>query len=66
MSLTVYGKKNCPNCDIVRNRLEMNNVPYNYIDVGLDAQARDFLIQEGHRSVPQIYDANGYVGSDVE
>lgn len=57
--LTVYSKSNCPFCEKAINTLDMNDLKYNVVKVDEDPQAREFLIAEGHKSVPQIYQANG-------
>jgi len=55
MSLTVYTKNNCPNCDRAKAMLDNRNVGYVTINIEEDAGARDFLLSQGFRSVPQIF-----------
>lgn len=55
MMLTVYSKQNCPFCDRAKNLLDLKGIPYQEVRVDQDAQAREFVVQKGHRSVPQIY-----------
>lgn len=52
--LVVYGKLNCPQCNDLKTALIMNEKEYEYIDIGLDLQARDEIITSGFRSLPQI------------
>ncbi len=56
MSLTIYSKNSCPNCEKAVGMLELANIPYTVIKVDEDEMAYQFLIKEGHRAVPQIYD----------
>ena len=53
--LTVYSKANCPFCDQAKNLLKLKNITYEEVRVDLDPTAREFIVNEGHRTVPQIY-----------
>jgi glutaredoxin 3 len=53
--LTVYSKANCPFCDKAKFLLETKGVQFEEVRIDLDSIAREFLIAQGHRSVPQIY-----------
>lgn len=53
--LTVYGKANCPFCDQAKALLKSKNIAFEEVRVDLDPAAKDFIVAEGHRTVPQIY-----------
>ena len=53
--LTVYSKANCPFCDQAKNLLKLKNVQFEEIRVDENPDARQFIVNEGHRTVPQIY-----------
>lgn len=53
--LTVYSKNNCPFCVQAKNLLTLRNVPFEEIKVDEVPEARTFIVNEGHRTVPQIY-----------
>lgn len=53
--LTVYTKDFCPFCDMAKRQLKQMNISYEEININKDEKAREFLIAEGHRSMPQIY-----------
>lgn len=53
--LTVYSKANCPQCVTLKSKLELAGITYSEVRVDLDATARTFLLEEGHRSVPKMY-----------
>jgi glutaredoxin 3 len=55
MTLTVYTKDNCPFCDQAKALLESKGVAFNTINVGQQTDAREFLVNQGLRSVPQIF-----------
>jgi len=53
--ITVYSKPNCPYCVNAKNWLSNNNFDFDIVDITQNTDAREFLIKEGHRTVPQIY-----------
>ena len=53
--LTVYSKANCPFCVQAKNLLTLKGIEYEEIRIDLDTTAREFVLSEGHRTVPQIY-----------
>lgn len=66
--LTVYSKNNCPFCDKAKNLLKLKDIKFEEIRIDLDDEAKQFIINEGHRTVPQIYQngelfvTGGYTG----
>ena len=53
--ITVYSKNNCPFCTQAKNLLSRKGVQFEEINIDIDASAKRFIISEGHRTVPQIY-----------
>lgn len=53
--LIVYSKTVCPYCIKAKNYLKMKNIDFREINIEEDNQAREFLMKQGHRTVPQIY-----------
>lgn len=53
--LTVYSKNQCGFCDAAIKLLESKGVAYEVIKIDENSDAREFVLGEGHRSVPQIY-----------
>ena len=53
--ITVYSKTNCPHCVNAKRYLENLNINYREVNIEQDSQAREFILNQGHRSVPQIY-----------
>jgi len=53
--LTVYSKENCAFCDRAKNLLDLKGINYQEVRIDQDDTARQFLVSEGHRTVPQIY-----------
>lgn len=58
--LTVYSKTVCPYCVNAKNYLKNNGIEFTEINIEQDPAAREFVMSEGHRTVPQIY-LNGKV-----
>lgn len=65
-NVVVYGKMNCTYCDKSKMALDIAGIPYTYTDIMLDEDAMDFLIENGLRSVPQIFIDGEYVGGYTE
>lgn len=66
-TLTVYTKNTCPYCDRAKALLESKGVEYKSINIEEDLDARQFLLDQGLRSVPQIFNGTtliqgGYQG----
>lgn len=55
MTITIYSKSQCPNCEIAKNLLKSKNIDFVEVRVDLDPESRQFLIGQGHRAVPQFY-----------
>jgi glutaredoxin 3 len=53
--VTVYSKNNCPFCVQAKNLLRLKGVDYTEVKIDEDVSAKDFILAEGHRTVPQIY-----------
>jgi glutaredoxin 3 len=53
--ITVYSKNNCPFCQQAKNLLTRKGVQFEEINIDVDADAKRFIMAEGHRTVPQIY-----------
>lgn len=68
MMLVVYTKNNCPYCDMAKALLTEEEIEFETINIEDDDTAREFLISEGHRTMPQIYEdgklyvEGGYTG----
>jgi len=66
--VTVYSKNNCPYCTQAKNLLRSRGVAFEEINIEEQPEAREFILAEGHRTMPQIYQdgkilvAGGYMG----
>lgn len=53
--IKMYTKTNCQYCVQAKSMLNMRGIEFEEINIEQAPGARDFLISEGHRTVPQIY-----------
>ena len=53
--ITVYSKNNCPFCVQAKNLLTLKGIQYEEINIEENPDARTFILEQGHRTVPQIY-----------
>lgn len=56
--LKLYTKDVCPFCTTAKDYLINLEIQFEEVNVQQDQGAREFLINEGHRTVPQIYYGN--------
>ncbi|NDB57134.1 glutaredoxin [bacterium] len=52
--ITLYTKDHCPYCDGAKALLKSWNEDFTEVDI-MEEGVRDFLIGEGHKTMPQIY-----------
>jgi glutaredoxin 3 len=53
--ITVYSKDGCGYCTLAKDYLTKNNFEFEEIRIDLDKEKRDWIVEQGHRTVPQIY-----------
>jgi len=53
--LTLYTKNNCGYCLQAKALLKNNDIPYEEINIEQNPDAMTFVLNEGHRTMPQIY-----------
>ena len=65
--ITVYSKYLCIWCDRAKTFLKNNGIKFKDVNVMEDKKAMDFIVSQGHRTLPQIYHndkviSGGYTG----
>lgn len=62
-SIVVYGTSWCPDCRRAQRVLELNRVPYTYINIEENQEAAEYVVQvnNGYRSVPTIIFPDGSI-----
>ena len=53
--IQLYSKNNCPYCVQAKNLLQLKGIDYKEVKIDESSEAREFIVGEGHRTVPQIY-----------
>jgi len=53
--ITIYSKDGCPNCVKAKTLLEFYDIEYTEVRIDEDDKARTFVVNKGHRTVPQFY-----------
>ncbi len=53
--ITVYSKTTCHYCDAAKKFLEQQQLRFEVINIDHDTEARDFIVNQGLRTVPQIF-----------
>lgn len=54
MSVTVYTKPNCVQCDATKRTLDKLGVEYTTIDATADDAVYDMLIEKGFKAMPVV------------
>lgn len=60
--ITIYGKSGCVYCERAKDYLMLNDIKYEYINIEDDGEALNFIINNGHKTVPQCYENNKCIG----
>ena len=53
--IKIYTKNNCPFCDQAKALLESKGKMYIAVNIEENTSEREFLVDQGLRSVPQIF-----------
>jgi glutaredoxin-like protein NrdH len=54
MSVTVYTKPACVQCNATYKALDKQGVEYNIVDITLDSDARDYVMALGYLQAPVV------------
>jgi glutaredoxin-like protein NrdH len=54
MTVTVYTKPSCVQCDATKRTLDKIGVGYTAIDVTQDEEAFDMLVEKGFKAMPVV------------
>jgi glutaredoxin-like protein NrdH len=59
--IRLYTQPKCPFCDIMKQKLDAAGLVYTTIDISEDYEAKMFLKDRGHRTVPQLYSGDNHL-----
>lgn len=54
MSVTVYTKPNCVQCDATKRHLNKLGIEYNTVDITVDLEAFDMIVEKGFKAAPVV------------
>ncbi|AKK11765.1 glutaredoxin-like protein NrdH [Corynebacterium uterequi] len=54
MSITVYTKPACVQCNATKKALDRAGLDYNLVDVSIDTDARDYIMALGYLQAPVV------------
>ena len=54
MSVTVYTKPACVQCDATKRLMDKLNIEYSTVDITVDTDAFDMLISKGFQAAPVV------------
>ena len=57
-SIRLYTQNDCPYCVMMKKKLDSWGLNYETINISYDNDAKMFLKENGHRTVPQLYYRN--------
>lgn len=58
MSITLYTKPACVQCNATKKALDKAGLDYSLVDISLDDEARDYVMALGYVQAP-VVEANG-------
>lgn len=58
----VYGTRICLYCDKAENLLKTKDLPFEKIYIDEDDDAKDYIVEQGFKTVPQIWLDDKWIG----
>lgn len=58
MSVTVYSKPHCVQCDATKRSLTRQGIAYEEVDITIDDAARDYALSLGYQQAPVVVTDN--------
>lgn len=65
-SIRLYTQNDCPYCVIMKKKLDEWGYSYRTINVSEDLEAKAFLKEQGHRTVPQLYEGHVNLNKGID
>lgn len=54
----VYSKDNCPACVTLKEKLKREGTVFQEVNIDKDPAAKEWLLKQGYRSVPQMIESS--------
>ena len=65
-SIKLYTQNDCPYCVTMKKKLDEWGYGYQEINVSNDLDAKGFLKEQGHRTVPQLYQGHINLNKSID
>jgi glutaredoxin-like protein NrdH len=62
----VYSQANCPGCNALKLQLKVKGIEFVEVRIDQDAEARQFILDMGHRTVPVIYKDGKHIANPMK
>lgn len=62
----VYSGNRCQYCEMAKGLLKNRGIEFIEVNIDKNPDAKAFILNEGHRSVPQLYNDTNYVAGGFE
>ncbi len=59
LQYTLYSGTGCPACVNLKTKMDEAGLKYNEVNIRESELAMQFLQEEGHRTIPQVYTFDG-------
>ena len=63
---TIYSANRCQYCEMAKGLLKYAKVQFIEVNIDKNTDAKQFILSEGHRSVPQLYLNKEHIASGFE
>ena len=60
--IKIYGTKTCSYCNRAKDLCSVNKIPYVEINISHDEEAKQMLLENNYKTVPQIWNDEEYIG----
>ena len=66
MKYLIKGAERCTYCVHAKNLLESKSLPYEWVNIDINEEARNELKTAGFRTIPQIWHGESHIGGYAE
>lgn len=63
MGLVIYTKTDCYKCKNAKQAMNNLQLDFTELNIGENSVAKSFILERGHKTVPQIYFDGKYLGN---
>jgi len=64
--IKIYGTRTCSYCNRAKDLCSVNKIPYIEINISENEEAKQMLLENNYKTVPQIWNEEEYIGGYTE